>query len=256
MEIDLQALRAEFPRDVVSWRSQSLAKVDETAKTSRALALAYIDARDVMKRLDDVCGPANWEDAYEIVGKTVLCTIRIRINGEWVSKTDGAGETQVEAEKGSISDAFKRAAVKWGIGRYLYDVATPWVPCEVYKNAQGKWLFSKFTKDPWSIVKAPAPAKPESTPTPNPAPEPTLEEKKAEQRKKAEKTRDEFSERMKTIDAVNYAALKLNEPAHKNFRIIRDLYSDLYEEMTAVSDAAALRLGQQKMILGESNVGI
>jgi hypothetical protein len=50
MTIDFAALAAEFPRDVVSWRAQTVSKNGD-----KALALAYIDARDVMRRLDDVC---------------------------------------------------------------------------------------------------------------------------------------------------------------------------------------------------------
>jgi hypothetical protein len=65
-----------------------------------------------------------------------------------------AGDSDVEEEKGAISDAFKRAAVKWGIGRYLYDMPTPWVPCEVGRN--GKW--KKWKADPWTCVRMPSAA--------------------------------------------------------------------------------------------------
>lgn len=41
---------------------------------------------------------------------------------EWVWKWDTGSESNVEKEKGQVSDAFKRAAVKWGIGRFLYDL--------------------------------------------------------------------------------------------------------------------------------------
>lgn len=83
--------------------------------------LAYIDARDVMERLDAVVGPDRWSDSYdETPSGRVICNLGLRINGEWISKSDGAGSTSFEGEKGAISDAFKRAAVKWGIGRYLY----------------------------------------------------------------------------------------------------------------------------------------
>jgi hypothetical protein len=40
----------------------------------------------------------------------------------------------MEAEKGALSDAFKRAAVRWGIGRYLYDTDSPWVAIEKRGN--------------------------------------------------------------------------------------------------------------------------
>jgi hypothetical protein len=141
-------LKAEFPRDAISWRAQSLTK-DGT----KAMALAYIDARDVMQRLDDVVGPAGWQCRYpHATGKTV-CEIGIRVGDDWIWKADGAGDTDIEAEKGALSDAFKRAAVRWGIGRYLYDLASPWVPCESYKRHDGKFAWSKWTADPWSFVR-------------------------------------------------------------------------------------------------------
>jgi hypothetical protein len=156
MDIDFEALKAEFPREAISWRSQTL-----TRDGDKALALAYIDARDVMDRLDEVCGPANWKDEYEIHGAKTLCKISIRIDNEWVWKTDGAGDTQVEAEKGSLSDALKRAAVKWGIGRYLYALPAIWVECESYEK-NSKHYFKKWKVDPWSKVKQNANDKPVS----------------------------------------------------------------------------------------------
>jgi hypothetical protein len=133
-ETMFDALKAPFPPDAVSWRAQSL-------YGSKALALAYIDARDVMRRLDDVCGPENWQDSYaETPRGRVICTISIRVGKDWIAKSDGAGDTAVEGEKGGVSDAFKRAAVKWGIGRYLYDTPTVWAPCEVREqNGKNVW---------------------------------------------------------------------------------------------------------------------
>jgi len=92
--------------------------------------LAYLDARTVMDRLDQVVGPENWSDKYEETPSgRILCTLAIAvdINGQRVviSKTDGAGDTSIEGEKGGISDAFKRAAARFGIGRYLYRLAGP-----------------------------------------------------------------------------------------------------------------------------------
>ena len=146
-----ERLKEEFPRDAVSWRAQSLTK-----EGNKAMALAYIDARDVMRRLDDVVGPQNWQDRYEVHGAKTICYLSLRIAGEWVTKADGAGDSDVEAEKGAISDAFKRVAVKWGIGRYLYDMPTVWVACESYES-NGKKYWKRWTEDPWKVVKAPAP---------------------------------------------------------------------------------------------------
>lgn len=149
---DLKQLFAEFPRDAISWRAQSMTK-DGT----KAMALAYIDARDVMDRLDDVCGSENWQDRYEFHGSRTICYLSIRVNGEWITKADGAGDSDVEAEKGAISDALKRSAVKWGIGRYLYNIVSPWVPCETYESG-GKKHWKSWSVDPWSLVRGPRPA--------------------------------------------------------------------------------------------------
>lgn len=140
-------LAAEFPRSAVSWRAQTVTK-DGT----KALALAYIDARDVMDRLDEVCGPENWSDRYEFHGSRTVCYLSIRVNGEWIVKADGAGDSDVEAEKGAISDALKRAAVKWGIGRYLYSLEAPWVPCEC-SEYNGKKQWKGWKSDPWNFVR-------------------------------------------------------------------------------------------------------
>jgi hypothetical protein len=167
MIIDFAALAAEFPRDVVSWRAQTVSKNGD-----KALALAYIDARDVMRRLDEVCTPAGWQDRYEVHGGKTICYLSIRVEDQWVTKADGSGDSDIEEEKGAISGAFKRAAVKWGIGRYLYDIEAPWAPCECYE-AGGKKRWSKWTADPWSFVRGqrpqpeprPAPAKQEALPS-------------------------------------------------------------------------------------------
>ena len=86
--------------------------------------LAYIDARDVMKRLDDVLGVENWQDKYTAVDGGFVCELSIKIGDDWITKSNGANNTKIEAVKGGISSALKRAAVNWGIGRYLYYLPT------------------------------------------------------------------------------------------------------------------------------------
>lgn len=115
----LTKLSAPFPATSINWRVGAT-----SGDKSKGIALAYLDARDVMERLDSVCG-GLWQDIYPFQG---CCQIGIKIEDEWVWRSNGAGETQVEAEKGQYSDAFKRAAVLWGIGRYLYDLPNTWVP--------------------------------------------------------------------------------------------------------------------------------
>lgn len=132
--IDSEKLSAPFDPSKISWRVGSTMK-----DKSKGMALAYIDARDVMARLDEVVGANSWGDSYrETPSGRMVCTIDIwdEDRAQWVGKSDGAGDTAVEGEKGAVSDAFKRAAVKWGIGRYLYDVDSPWVELEVRGNSR------------------------------------------------------------------------------------------------------------------------
>lgn len=155
--MNLSDLHKPFPPEAVSWRVGSTTK-----NKSKGLALAYIDARDVMKRIDEVCGAHGWQDRYEFHGTRTICYLSIRIGDEWITKADGAGDSDVEAEKGSISDAFKRAAVKWGVGRYLYDLESPWVELDtktvgdkIYVNGIKK---SEFPRLEAILRGGPAPA--------------------------------------------------------------------------------------------------
>lgn len=108
----LNELKQEIP---FRWKVQS-------ARSWGCDCVAYIDARQVMDLLDEVMGPENWKDRYYSVGDSVYCEISLRIGDDWVSKSDAGSQSNFEAEKGQASDAFKRAAVKWGIGRFLYSL--------------------------------------------------------------------------------------------------------------------------------------
>lgn len=86
-------------------------------------SMSYITARQVQARLDEVVGPGNWSTSYFAHGNgAVECTLSIY----GVSKTDVGysnnpdRDDESEPLKAAYSDAFKRAAVAWGIGRFLY----------------------------------------------------------------------------------------------------------------------------------------
>lgn len=112
----------------------------QTVKGDRCLAIAYIDARCVMDRLDDVCGVDGWEDSYrELPDGSVVCKLTIRTPyGASVSKTDvGNPSEQPDAGdriKAAFSDSLKRAAVKFGIGRYIYRIPNQWVGYDPVKK--------------------------------------------------------------------------------------------------------------------------
>ncbi len=111
--MNVSELLRPFEHDAHKWRVMNVTK-----KGDKASCAFYIDARDVMDRLDAVVGAENWSDKYTTlaIGENrwaIECTITIA----GVSKSDvGEGD----APKDAYSDALKRAAVKWGIGRYLY----------------------------------------------------------------------------------------------------------------------------------------
>ena len=121
--IDVQTrLHKPTPKDEIRHKPGPHSKYCEKPCQVTHTPLDYVDARYVMDVLDEGVGPDNWQRTHVMGdGGKVICCIAIRIDGEWITKCDGAGETAIEAEKGSFSDSFKRAAVSWGIARDLYD---------------------------------------------------------------------------------------------------------------------------------------
>lgn len=97
---------------------------------SKGLALAYVQARAIQNRLDEVVGIESWRVSYKEISGSFIAKLELKINNEWIAKEDGAGTTDYEAIKGGISCAFKRAASVWGIGRYLYEIEGQWLPIE------------------------------------------------------------------------------------------------------------------------------
>src|SRR5438270_8116648 len=98
---------------------------------NRAMALAYVDARVIQDRLDDVLGVDGWQDDYECrEDGSVVCRLRLRLGAELITKVDVGGPSDQsdggDRLKAAFSDALKRAAVKFGIGRYLYRLPAQW----------------------------------------------------------------------------------------------------------------------------------
>jgi len=138
----LERLKQPFNPKVIHWRVGAT-----NPDKSKGIALAYVNARDVMKRLDEVCG-LDWQDRYPFEG---CCDIGLKIGDEWLWRSNGAGETQIEGEKGRYSDAFKRAAVMWGIGRYLYYLPNSWVALKPQGRSYA--LAEKPLLPKWAIPK-------------------------------------------------------------------------------------------------------
>jgi len=152
--MNLQDLKKEIP---FKWRVQS-------ANQHGATCVAYIDSRQVQDLLDEVCGAENWQCKFEEHKGNLFCSIGINTKsifdgGElkeyWVWKSDCGTESNMEKEKGEASDAFKRSAVMWGIGRFLYSKKIVKLPV---KEKNGKWYpyseaQNKFINDADAITK-------------------------------------------------------------------------------------------------------
>lgn len=131
--MDLNKLDEPFSASDIEWRVQQCG----IAKSGPwAMVLAYVTNRAIMKRLDDVCGKSGWRNEYRDIPNNggVECGISIKVDGEWITKWDAAENTQVEAVKGGRSGAMKRAAVQWGIGRYLYQLEERFATCSVERT--------------------------------------------------------------------------------------------------------------------------
>lgn len=129
--MELENLKQVIP---YKWRVQS-------ASEKGAVCVAYIDSRDAQDLLDKVCSPENWQSRYHEVKGNLFCEIGIKIGNEWIWKSDCGTESNIEKQKGEASDAFKRAAVMWGIGRFLYNLPVVKIKSKEYK---GKWYAEAY----------------------------------------------------------------------------------------------------------------
>lgn len=124
----IKRLREPFSSREIEWKIQVT-----TQDKTRGMAVAYMDARAVQRRLDEVVGPFNWKNVYSLWhDNSQICGISIfnADRNEWVTKFDGAENSDIEPIKGGLSDSFKRSASVWGIGRYLYEMEGVWVEIE------------------------------------------------------------------------------------------------------------------------------
>ena len=112
--------------------------------------LLYKDARCDMNILDETVGPMNWRKSYQLIDGQLFCTLEIwdETKQTWIGKQDVGTESNTEAEKGRASDAQKRAAVCFGIGRELYSAPFVWIKGHTEKNFKGKYVpANNFDRD-------------------------------------------------------------------------------------------------------------
>lgn len=140
--MELKTLNAPITPQEIEWR------VQQQTKTGKLIVVPYITNRCVMERFDAEFGWANWANEINEIKEGFLCTITVTLpDGTKVSKTDGASRTGIEPIKGGISDAMKRCAVQFGLGRSLYTFPT------VMIEAPDKYIPSWATPQLDALVK-------------------------------------------------------------------------------------------------------
>lgn len=141
----MQKLQAPFPLNDIEFRVGST-----NQDKSRGKALAYLTSRAIQARLDEVFGIGGWKSKFEPwKDKGVLCTISVKVDGEWVSKQDAGEDTDFEEIKGGISSALKRCAVHFGIGRYLYRLEPQWLA--IKPSGKSHVFVEKPTLPDWAL---------------------------------------------------------------------------------------------------------
>ncbi|MEB9552425.1 Rad52/Rad22 family DNA repair protein [Bacillus cereus] len=130
----MENLQAEFPLEHLGWK---ITTTFESNGRFFAYLAPFVDARAIQDRFDEVFGIDKWQVSYEKWGeKATKCTISVFLNERWISKEDGSEESDYNAVKGGFSNSLKRAAVLWGVGRYLYNIKPHKV--ELTTHSKGK----------------------------------------------------------------------------------------------------------------------
>ncbi len=196
----IKQLRAPFDEDQIEWRAAQCGATKDGKPWVQCLA--YITNRAAMDRLDAVFGLFGWQNEFkDLPNGGVECTIKVWDDGkqQWISRSDAADQTDIEATKGGRSSAMKRAVVQFGIGRYLYDLDATFGTV-LSKKENGaifqKGKEGKFDSFYWMPPKLPSWALPEPTQSATK----TQEKPKGKQSAK-EETRSDSSADMQDVKA-------------------------------------------------------
>lgn len=117
----------------------------QSVKPQGLVLLLYKDARCDMNILDETVGVMNWKKSYQLIDGQLFCTIEIWDDEkkQWIGKQDVGVESNTEAEKGRASDAQKRSAFAFGIGRELYTAPFIWISSQDCRIKDGR-CYDKF----------------------------------------------------------------------------------------------------------------
>jgi hypothetical protein len=118
MNKSIEPLFMPIMNSEVEWRYLDL---NQAASNTDHIVVPYLTASALRIRLDRALGRENWTQSFREIGEGAVCSLSIRIDGEWITKEDGADLSEGN-HKSMLTRAFCRAAAAWGIGRDLYDL--------------------------------------------------------------------------------------------------------------------------------------
>lgn len=133
-----------FKFRIWSWYG-SYKTVWQKKEYDKYIIMPYIDARDCMDRLDEVCWSQWKRDHYDVWGKS-YCSVSIydKHSNSRVSRWDVWEPTAIAKNKGEASDAFKRACVNRWLWRFLYTMPKIVLTSEECKKNQ--YNITEFVK--------------------------------------------------------------------------------------------------------------
>ncbi|MEM8735335.1 MAG: Rad52/Rad22 family DNA repair protein, partial [Planctomycetota bacterium] len=148
--MDYERLAEPFPAQDIEWRVSRSGRYGDSLY---CYVLAYITARAIQNRLDEVCGPAGWQltppQMIGNQGQAIGVGISIWDGTQWITKYDVSeltdGHRSIPPYKGGFSGAIKRAGAQWGIGRYLYHLEECKADVTEQNNPSGAdWNFASL----------------------------------------------------------------------------------------------------------------
>lgn len=156
------------------WKLQSYTK-----DKSKAMCVAYIDARDVTQRLNEVC-VYGWHRDHFVIGTDVYCRVGLIMpDGSVIWRADaGESNNDTEKTKTAASDSFKRAAKEFGVGLFLYDLDIVKLPTKQDGNYYN--VVDDKGNKVWDLTKHINGLLKKGTETPPPTPEKTPKPTKKE----------------------------------------------------------------------------
>lgn len=240
-----EKLRAPFNPADVDFRVQG--RVNE--QTGKGQVVAYVDARCVQDRLDEVVGPGNWSFEWEPVvidkGDVQVAKGILTIHG--VAKSDVGTASNFEASLGAVSHCLKRAAVHFGIGRYLYSVSSAWVAVE--KSGQNWRIPEQVLRDLRAHLPRPVgtPAEPQQQQTPQHAPATSSPRHTQPAAPASNKPRDPMDTTIASAEEQTRLAEKLRAAGYDTLTTAQGFLNDTASHV----DALALKQGTSDLTLRE-----